>query len=50
MLLTRDGKLLSFGLGKGGRLGLGDETNRFTPTPVAFPSRGIVRGTTSFFA
>ena len=44
LLLTREGKLLAFGLGKNGRLGLGDETNRLTPTAVTFPSNGTVRG------
>ncbi len=48
LLLTREGKLLAFGLGKNGRLGLGDETNRLTPTAVTFPSNGTVRGTTTF--
>lgn len=43
LLLTREGKLLAFGLGKNGRLGLGDETNRLAPTAVTFPSNGTVR-------
>eukprot|EP00984_Skeletonema_dohrnii_P012337 scaffold4988_cov108-Skeletonema_dohrnii-CCMP3373.AAC.1 len=43
LVATRSGQLYSFGLGKGGRLGLGDESHRPLPTRILGPlSKRIV--------
>ena len=43
LVVTRGGRLFSFGLGKGGRLGTGDETHRSLPTCILGPlTRKIV--------
>ena len=41
LVLTAGGRVLAFGRGKYGQLGLGDYENRAQPTPIALPAAAI---------